>query len=94
MGRLGHGKGYYDRFISEYLEKNGRLPVLSELYFPGRFMVITFNLLVALSLKQQVITEDIPMAETDWKLDAIVTPDEIITSDNMGTLESDRLHAE
>ena len=31
LSRLGHGKGYYDRFITNYTSTHGRKPLLGEL---------------------------------------------------------------
>ncbi|EIN08570.1 nagb/rpia/CoA transferase-like protein [Punctularia strigosozonata HHB-11173 SS5] len=64
--RLGHGKGYYDRFISactaHALKRDRQRP-----------------LLVALALREQVLpAASVPMAEHDWKVDMIVHPDGII----------------
>ncbi|KAF8918621.1 5-formyltetrahydrofolate cyclo-ligase [Mucidula mucida] len=62
--RLGHGKGYYDRFIASYTASGRPKP-----------------LLVALSLREQLLgVNDVPVGETDWKMDAIVTPDTIVDS--------------
>ncbi|KAJ3759671.1 hypothetical protein EV360DRAFT_41446 [Lentinula raphanica] len=60
MSRLGHGKGYYDRYISRYVESGRPRP-----------------LLVALALRDQLLTS-IPVEAHDFKMDIIVTPDEIL----------------
>ncbi|KIL62733.1 hypothetical protein M378DRAFT_165397 [Amanita muscaria Koide BX008] len=62
LSRLGHGKGFYDRFISSYVSSGRPRP-----------------LLVGLALREQVLEEgQVPMEETDWKMDLIVTPDGVI----------------
>jgi len=66
LSRLGHGKGYYDRFITAYTspETGGsrRRP-----------------LLVALALREQVLEAgQVPTAAHDWTMDVIVSPDGII----------------
>ncbi|KZT23640.1 5-formyltetrahydrofolate cyclo-ligase [Neolentinus lepideus HHB14362 ss-1] len=66
LSRLGHGKGYYDRFISTYTS------------LPGRER----PLLVALALREQVLdVGQVPITDHDWKMDMIVSPDGIINSD-------------
>jgi len=63
LSRLGHGKGYYDRFISSYIASGRNKP-----------------LLVGLSLREQLQPTGtaVPIDESDWKLDMLVTPDEVI----------------
>ncbi|KAH9933784.1 nagb/rpia/CoA transferase-like protein [Fomitopsis serialis] len=66
MSRLGHGKGYYDRFISSYAAsksaKGQRKP-----------------LLVALSLREQILEAgQVPVAPHDWKMDVIAGPDGLL----------------
>ncbi|KAK7685903.1 hypothetical protein QCA50_010710 [Cerrena zonata] len=63
FSRLGHGKGYYDRFIQTYASTHGgRVP-----------------LLVALALREQILEgEQVPIGEHDWKMDVIVGPDGIL----------------
>lgn len=60
--RLGHGKGYYDYFLTRYKEAklSGRFPVL-----------------VALAFKEQVLNRDmtVPTDESDWSIDIILTGD-------------------
>ncbi|QQK45059.1 5-formyltetrahydrofolate cyclo-ligase [Penicillium digitatum] len=56
--RLGHGKGYYDHFLTRYSTSTGKMPFL-----------------VALSLQDQLLAEDIPVVEHDWLVDAIVVGD-------------------
>jgi len=64
MARLGHGKGYYDRFLSEYIASTGR----------------PRPLLVALALKEQILKgEQVPMIKDhDWSMDFIVGPDRVL----------------
>ncbi|KIK68481.1 hypothetical protein GYMLUDRAFT_154066 [Collybiopsis luxurians FD-317 M1] len=68
MSRLGHGKGYYDRYIARYIA-NGR-PHLSnfEVKRPA----------VALAFREQLLDSSIPTSEHDCKMDVIVTPDEVV----------------
>ncbi|TFY66387.1 hypothetical protein EVG20_g4702 [Dentipellis fragilis] len=74
LSRLGYGKGYYDRFITAYTT------AAAARGHPR-------PLLVALALRQQIIPPDqIPMAEHDWKIDIIVSPDEVITNDSTALL--------
>jgi len=61
LSRLGHGKGYYDRFISSYIASGRNKPFL-----------------VGLSLREQMLPTAVPIDESDWKLDMLVTPDEVI----------------
>ncbi|THH13350.1 hypothetical protein EW146_g6846 [Bondarzewia mesenterica] len=70
MSRLGHGKGYYDRFIASYAAlADGR----------GRKR----PLLVALALRQQLLGErQVPFGEHDCRVDVIVTPDEVVGDDS------------
>ncbi|TFY77692.1 hypothetical protein EWM64_g6319 [Hericium alpestre] len=69
LSRLGYGMGYYDRFISAYFAAaSGR-------GFPR-------PLLVALALREQIIKEgEIPTEKHDWKVDLIVSPDEVLGND-------------
>ncbi|KAG8216936.1 hypothetical protein J3R82DRAFT_7213 [Butyriboletus roseoflavus] len=69
LSRLGHGKGYYDRFISSYVNNAAKRPR---------------PLLVALSLQQQLLEAgQVPMTDHDWKLDMIITPKDIITQEDL-----------
>ncbi|EPS94067.1 hypothetical protein FOMPIDRAFT_1033497 [Fomitopsis schrenkii] len=66
MSRLGHGKGYYDRFISSYATSKSaqgqRKP-----------------LLVALALREQILDAgQVPVAPHDWKMDVIAGPDGLL----------------
>jgi len=61
LSRLGHGKGYYDRFISSYIASGRKKP-----------------LLVGLGLREQLQPTAVPIDKSDWKLDILVTPDEVI----------------
>ncbi|OCH88420.1 5-formyltetrahydrofolate cyclo-ligase [Obba rivulosa] len=66
LSRLGHGKGYYDRFINAYTS-------------PGTGGTRKKPLLVALALREQVLEAgQVPTAAHDWKMDVIVSPDGII----------------
>ncbi|KAJ5787030.1 5-formyltetrahydrofolate cyclo-ligase [Penicillium paradoxum] len=56
--RLGHGKGYYDHFLTRYSNLTRKMPFL-----------------VALSLQDQLLAEDIPVVEHDWLIDAVVVGD-------------------
>jgi 5-formyltetrahydrofolate cyclo-ligase len=56
--RLGHGKGYYDHFLTRYSQWSSKMPFL-----------------VAMSLQEQLLAEDIPVMEHDWLIDAIVVGD-------------------
>ncbi|THU89717.1 nagb/rpia/CoA transferase-like protein [Dendrothele bispora CBS 962.96] len=74
MARLGHGKGYYDRYITSYIA-TGR---------PRPLLVTFFACIVALALREQLMDNAtstnylVPMGEHDWKMDIIVTPDEVL----------------
>ncbi|KAG1823373.1 uncharacterized protein BJ212DRAFT_675465 [Suillus subaureus] len=69
LSRLGHGKGYYDRFITSYSSSTGR----------------SKPLLVALALEQQLLEHgQVPMFDHDWKMDMIITPDKVITAPQDG----------
>ncbi|KAL9710368.1 hypothetical protein Ac2012v2_006669 [Leucoagaricus gongylophorus] len=62
FARLGHGKGYYDRFITSYHGFFHRKPLLVGLALR----------------EQMLEKASIPMDENDWFMDLIVTPDEVL----------------
>jgi 5-formyltetrahydrofolate cyclo-ligase len=87
LSRLGHGKGYYDRFISSYVASGRARPLLGVssgcafLVCPSILKSIILFPTVALALREQVLDAGhVPMGEHDWKMDMIITPDEIIGS--------------
>jgi len=68
LARLGHGKGYYDRFLSSY-------STLASTRAHPR------PLFVALALKEQVMAAgQVPVGPSDVSVDMIVTPDETIAA--------------
>lgn len=84
LSRLGHGKGYYDHFISSYVAASRRpRPLLGSLLLRSLNIVLT-QLLVALSLQQQLLEAgQVPTTDHDEKVDMIVTPKDIITRDDL-----------
>lgn len=64
--RLGHGKGYYDKFFSK----------TNKLYKEGTIRTVPKKIAVALS--QQIVHDPVPRTELDVKLDAVIAPTEII----------------
>jgi len=70
LGRLGHGRGYYDSFINSYTERCSTKG-------------IAHPSLLSLSLREQVLpAKEIPMGEYDRYLDGIVTPDGILEGES------------
>ncbi|TDL25145.1 5-formyltetrahydrofolate cyclo-ligase, partial [Rickenella mellea] len=70
LSRLGHGKGYYDRFLTAYTSR------LSEKSQARPF-------LVALALKEQVLAVgEVPMGDRDWKVNMVVTSEGSIPEDH------------
>ncbi|KAI4187679.1 MAG: hypothetical protein L6R41_002659 [Letrouitia leprolyta] len=67
FARLGHGKGYYDFFLSQYQQGMGDSSS-SESKMP---------FLVGLALKEQLLPEgqEVPMGSSDWSLDALIVGD-------------------
>ncbi|KAK5085784.1 hypothetical protein LTR05_005072 [Lithohypha guttulata] len=66
--RLGHGKGFYDTYLSKIhriTEASGKRP--------------RFPKLVALALQEQLLPhgEHVPTDEDDWKIDCLVVPEQI-----------------
>ncbi|KAF7763488.1 hypothetical protein Agabi119p4_8025 [Agaricus bisporus var. burnettii] len=64
FARLGHGKGYYDRFITKYQTTFHKKPLLVGLALR----------------EQLLEKERIPIDKHDWSMDFIVTPDEVLTN--------------
>ncbi|KAI8972845.1 5-formyltetrahydrofolate cyclo-ligase [Trametes punicea] len=67
LSRLGYGKGFYDRFLSSYnAALQGRQQARPRL--------------VALALREQILEAgQVPVGETDWKVDVIIGPDGIVS---------------
>lgn len=60
FNRLGHGRGYYDRYLSEIEEKYKKF---------GHSMPICIG--IALDIQK---VDDVPMSEFDRKLDFVIFP--------------------
>ncbi|KAL2815832.1 hypothetical protein BDW59DRAFT_153659 [Aspergillus cavernicola] len=66
--RLGHGKGYYDSFLTRYLRWEAENETAT------RNMPLT----VALSLKEQTLSppEEVPVTNHDWPVDILIVGDD------------------
>ncbi|KAI0087404.1 hypothetical protein BDY19DRAFT_893320 [Irpex rosettiformis] len=72
FGRLGHGKGYYDRFLTQYKATTRNMPLLGKFSF-------RHGPRIGLALQEQILEgEDVPTNELDWRMDVIVGPNGII----------------
>ncbi|KAL5000999.1 hypothetical protein BDV10DRAFT_25409 [Aspergillus recurvatus] len=66
--RLGHGKGYYDSFLTRYLRWEAEMGTDTR----------SMPLLVALSLKEQMLSppEEVPVTNHDWFVDVVIVGDD------------------
>ncbi|KAL4992712.1 hypothetical protein BDW68DRAFT_172740 [Aspergillus falconensis] len=66
--RLGHGKGYYDSFLTRYLRWEAETGTNTR----------SMPLLVALSLKEQTLSppEQVPITNHDWLVDVVIIGDD------------------
>lgn len=70
-GRLGHGMGYYDKFLAEYFNKNPHRRTDSSQSITAK-IAAKETILLGLSFNEQIVDE-IPLEKTDILLDEIVT---------------------
>lgn len=69
-GRLGQGKGYYDRFLWKMKRKDGKEKKKKEQDKP---------VLVAVGLEPSFVSEGtIPMSQHDFRMDMVVLPDAVL----------------
>ena len=72
LSRLGHGKGYYDRFISSYIasgrSKRLNLYLVCSIASPSHVIYLSLGI-VGLSLYEQLQATVVPIDESDLKLD-------------------------
>jgi len=82
MGRLGHGKGYYDHFLDRCQRQTEqgqtKMPFLGKT--ASRYIHLTHLTQpppVGLALNEQLLPREdfVPTDDTDWKLDALVLGD-------------------
>ncbi|RDW83691.1 5-formyltetrahydrofolate cyclo-ligase [Aspergillus mulundensis] len=66
--RLGHGKGYYDSFLTRYLRWEAEMGLSTR----------SMPLLVAASLKEQTLSppEEVPVTNHDWLVDVVIVGDD------------------
>ncbi|KAL4975267.1 hypothetical protein BDW66DRAFT_73302 [Aspergillus desertorum] len=66
--RLGHGKGYYDSFLTRYLRWQAEMGTDTR----------SMPLLVALSLEEQTLSppEEVPVTNHDWLVDVVIVGDD------------------
>lgn len=68
-GRLGHGMGYYDKFLEQHFIKNPHRK--SNLSLDSK-IVHNNTVMLGLAFKEQIVDE-LPLEETDVQLDQIIT---------------------
>lgn len=85
LSRLGHGKGYYDKFLSSYATSGRQRPLLgTALLFLLDGLTLIMDFPVALSFREQLLAAShVPINETDWKMDMIISPDEVVVAENV-----------
>ena len=78
--RLGHGKGFYDRYLQRYKDivsesSNARMPRLGKKWSDFRQMIANPALIVGLALKEQMLSKGItvPSGSDDWVMDQVIT---------------------
>lgn len=73
-GRLGHGMGYYDRFLHEHFAKNPHRRVDSPRSAPNIDEMISNHktILYGLAFNEQLV-DTVPLEETDVILHEIIT---------------------
>jgi 5-formyltetrahydrofolate cyclo-ligase len=73
-GRLGHGKGFYDYFLTR-CHQASRMPFRGKKYWYCRTCRANQQRQVGLSLTEQFLPPDesVPMDSSDYRLDALVT---------------------
>jgi 5-formyltetrahydrofolate cyclo-ligase len=77
FGRLGHGKGFYDFFLSR-CHQAARMPLRGKNYWYSIAADgLTNHVKVGLSLTEQLLppNESVPMDQSDFRLDALITGD-------------------
>jgi 5-formyltetrahydrofolate cyclo-ligase len=82
FSRLGHGKGYYDSFFASYITPE-RKPLLGSSTWTSDCSAShgDFCILVALAFREQLLgSGEVPMGVRDWKVDVIVSPEEMVTA--------------
>ena len=86
LGRLGHGKGFYDQFLKRYYDSKPflleevKMPFLGAcqgLYYTSNpvMLMLTRSPLVGLALDVQLLLDKVPTDASDWRLDALIVGD-------------------
>jgi 5-formyltetrahydrofolate cyclo-ligase len=79
--RLGHGKGFYDRFLHRYSalasreDAHSTMPTLGMALIEPVFQLADIPMAVGLALKQQLLPPEnpVPVTENDWRVDTVIT---------------------